>query len=125
MTRIGEECSTADVPFFLEIVSYHDDMDEKSAEFARVKPEVVARSVEEFCKPQYAVDVLKVGVPVNMNFVESSALPRSQAIYSRAEAIAAFPAGLAGGNVALHLSFGGGEQRDVCGGADTGRGGEV
>jgi tagatose 1,6-diphosphate aldolase len=90
VARIGEECRTADVPFFLEIVSYHDDMDEKSAEFARVKPDAVARSVEEFCKPQYAVDVLKVGVPVNMNFVESSALPRSQAIYSRAEAIAHF-----------------------------------
>jgi tagatose 1,6-diphosphate aldolase len=90
VTRIGEECSTGDVPFFLEIVSYHDNMDEKSADFARVKPENVARSVEEFCKPQYAVDVLKVGVPVNMNFVESSALPRSQAVYSRAEAIMHF-----------------------------------
>ncbi len=90
VAQIGEECRAADVPFFLELVSYHDDMDEKSAEFARVKPEVVARSVEEFCKVQYAVDVLKVGVPVNMNFVETPGPSRSEAIYSRAEAIAQF-----------------------------------
>jgi tagatose 1,6-diphosphate aldolase len=61
-------------------------MDERSAEFARIKPEVVVRSIEEFCKPGYGVDVLKVGVPVNMNFVESASLPPSLAIYSRSEA---------------------------------------
>jgi tagatose 1,6-diphosphate aldolase len=36
------------------------------------------------------VDVLKVGVPVNMNYVESATLPRSQAAYSREEARAHF-----------------------------------
>lgn len=88
--RIGGECLAADLPFFLELVSYHDEMDEKGLDFARLKPEVVTRSVEEFCKPRYAVDVLKVGAPVNMNYVESSALPRSQAAYSREEARAYF-----------------------------------
>ena len=86
VTRVGAECREADLPFFLEIVSYHDQMDEKSAEFARIKPDVVTRSIEEFCKAAYAVDVLKVGVPVNMNFVESANLQRSQAAYSRSEA---------------------------------------
>ena len=81
--NVGAECSNADIPFFLELVSYHDSMDEKSAEFARLKPDVVIRSIEEFCKSQYAVDVLKVGAPVNMNFVESSRLPRKDALYSR------------------------------------------
>jgi tagatose 1,6-diphosphate aldolase len=90
VTRVGDECREADLPFFLEIVSYHDQMDEKSAEFARIKPEVVTRSIEEFCKPSYAVDVLKVGAPVNMNFVESANSPPSQAVYSRAEARAQF-----------------------------------
>jgi len=84
--RVGAECMAGDVPFFLELVSYHDDMDEKGPDFARIKPEVVTRSVEEFCKPQYAVDVLKVGVPVNMTFVESAVLPRWQALYTREEA---------------------------------------
>jgi len=90
VTRIGEECMKADIPFFLELVSYHDDMDEKSEAFAQLKPESVTRSIEEFCKPPYAVDVLKVGVPVNMNFVESRTLPRSGAVHTRAEAISHF-----------------------------------
>ena len=88
--RVGVECSAADVPFFLEIVSYRDDMDEKSAEFAKVRPEVVTRSVEEFCKPEYGVDVLKMGVPVNMKFVESATLPRGQGLYTREEAVKLF-----------------------------------
>jgi tagatose 1,6-diphosphate aldolase len=86
VTHVGEECREADTPFFLELVSYHDQMDEKSTEFARIKPDVVTRSIEEFCKASYGVDVLKVGVPVNMNFVESVNLPRSRAVYSRSEA---------------------------------------
>ncbi len=86
VTRVGEECRESELPFFLEIVSYHDDLDEKSPEFARIKPDAVTRAIVEFCKPGYAVDVLKVGVPVNMHFVESSSLPRSQAVYSRSQA---------------------------------------
>jgi len=86
VTRVGEECHEGELPFFLEIVSYHDDLDEKGPEFARIKPDAVTRSIAEFCKPSYAVDVLKVGVPVNMHFVESSSLPRSQAVYSRSQA---------------------------------------
>jgi tagatose 1,6-diphosphate aldolase len=86
--RVGAECLVADIPFFLELVSYHDDMDEKSPDFARIKPDVVTRSVEEFCKPRYTADVLKVGFPVNMNFVDSPAFPSS--IYSRSQAAAYF-----------------------------------
>lgn len=88
--RVGEECRRADVAFFLEIVSYHDDMDEKGPEFARLKPDVVTRSVEEFCKPRYAVDVVKIGVPVNLQFMESTSLPGSRALYSRTDAVAHF-----------------------------------
>ncbi|MBS1841693.1 MAG: tagatose 1,6-diphosphate aldolase [Acidobacteria bacterium] len=88
--RIGEECIAADVPFFLEIVNYHDEMDEKGPEFARIKPDAVTRAVEEFCNARYGVDVIKVGVPVNMKYVESGALPLSRAIYSRAQAAAHF-----------------------------------
>ncbi len=88
--RVGAECASADVPFFLEIVCYHDDMDEKGPEFARVKPDAVTRSVEEFCKPRYAVDVIKIGVPVNMKFVESSSNSRGSALYTREQAAAYF-----------------------------------
>jgi tagatose 1,6-diphosphate aldolase len=86
VTGVGKECVDIDIAFFLELVSYHDQMDEKSAQFARIKPEAVTRSVDEFCKKKYAVDVLKVGVPVNMNFVESASVPASEAVYSRDEA---------------------------------------
>jgi tagatose 1,6-diphosphate aldolase len=88
--RVGAECLASDIPFFLEIVSYHDEMDEKGPDFARIKPDVVTRSVEQFCAPRFAVDVLKIGVPVNTSFVESPALPPSQALYSRAQAAAHF-----------------------------------
>jgi len=90
VARVGRECVEADVPFFLEIVSYHDQMDEKSPEFAHIKPDTVIRAIEEFCSVKYAVDILKVGVPVNMGFVESTSLPPSETVHSRSEAIAHF-----------------------------------
>jgi tagatose 1,6-diphosphate aldolase len=83
--QVGEECAGEDVPYFLEIVAYHDDMDEQSREFALVKPEVVTRGVEEFSGPQYQVDILKVGVPVNMNFVGDPGTATS-AVYTREQA---------------------------------------
>lgn len=84
--RIGVECTAADVPFFLELVSYHEEMEDKSREFAKVKPDVVAISVEEFSKPKYGVDVLKVGVPVSMAYVEDAPGAERDWLYSREEA---------------------------------------
>ena len=75
------------MPFFLELVSYGEGRDDASAEFAAVKPEVVARSMAEFSKPEYRVGVLKVGVPVNMAFVEVHPRPVYEILYSREEAI--------------------------------------
>src|SRR5215469_14135896 len=64
--RIGAECEHYEIPFFLEFVGYDPKGgDEKGVEFARIKPEVVKSSIEEFSKPQYYVDVLKVEIPVN------------------------------------------------------------
>jgi len=84
--RVGEECAAEDVPYFLELVAYHDEMDEKGREFARLKPEVVTRGIEEFSKPQYRVDVLKVGAPVNMVFAGSRGGQNANAVYTREEA---------------------------------------
>lgn len=84
--RVGAECAAADAPFFLELVSYQEGMDEKGREFAKCKPEVVTASVAEFSKPQYAVDVLKVGVPVNMAYVEGSPSAGPETLYSREQA---------------------------------------
>lgn len=84
--RVGTECADADVPYFLELVSYHDQMDEKSRDFARIKPETVSRAIAEFSKGHYQVDVLKVGVPVNMAFVEGFAKNSVDVVYTREEA---------------------------------------
>jgi len=84
--RIGDECTAADVPFFLEFVGYEENGDEKGAAFARKKPEIVTRSMEEFSKPQYSVDVLKVEVPVNMAFVAGSKACHGESVYTREQA---------------------------------------
>jgi tagatose 1,6-diphosphate aldolase len=105
--RIGAECAAADAPFFLELVSYDDGMDEKSVEFARIKPQVVIRSVQEFSKPQYAVDVIKVGVPVNMAFVEGARSSPTSVVYSRVQAKTHFSrAAAAAGKPFIYLSEG-------------------
>ncbi len=84
--RIGSECIASDVPFFLELVAYEEGADEKGPAFAKKKPEAVTRSMEEFSKPQYAVDVLKVEVPVNMAFVKGTAACKGESVYTRDEA---------------------------------------
>jgi tagatose 1,6-diphosphate aldolase len=84
--RVGAECAAGDVPFFLELVSYREGMDEKGAEFAKMKPAVVTAGVAEFSQSRYRVDVLKVGIPVNLNFVEGAPSAFGDALYSRAVA---------------------------------------
>src|SRR5271169_4707645 len=84
--RIGAECTAADVPFFLEFVGYEEGGDEKGIAFAKKKPEVVAKSMEEFSKPQYGVDVLKVEVPVNMAFVKGTKSCKGESAYTQDEA---------------------------------------
>src|ERR1700691_2737470 len=84
--RIGAECVASDVPFFLEFVGYEEGGDEKGAAYAKKKPEIVTRSMEEFSKPQYGVDVLKVEVPVNMAYVAGSKACKGDAAYTRDQA---------------------------------------
>lgn len=85
--RIGDECRANDIPFFLEFVGYDaEGGDEKGLEYARKKPQVVTGSMEEFSKPEYGVDVLKVEVPVNMKFVDGTRSFAGTAAYSRDDA---------------------------------------
>jgi len=84
--RIGGECTASDIPFFLECVGYEEGQGEKGIEFARKKPEIVTKSMEEFSKPQYGVDVLKVEVPINMAFVAGSRACKGESAYTRDEA---------------------------------------
>jgi tagatose 1,6-diphosphate aldolase len=89
--RIGAECETNQIPFFCEFVGYDPKGgDEKGLEFAKLKPQVVIGSMQEFSKPQYLIDVLKVEVPINANFVEGSSVYKGQKAYSRQEALGHF-----------------------------------
>jgi tagatose 1,6-diphosphate aldolase len=86
--RIGAECETNQIPFFLEFVGYDPKGgDEKGVEYAKVKPEIVKKSMEEFTKPQYGVDVLKVEIPINADYTEGSSVYKGQKAYTRAEAL--------------------------------------
>jgi tagatose 1,6-diphosphate aldolase len=84
--RIGDECKANDIPFFLEIVGYEEGLDEKGLDYAKKKPEIVKAYMREFSNPRYGVDVLKLEVPVNMQFVEGARSFKGQKAYTIDEA---------------------------------------
>ncbi|HEY3936083.1 MAG TPA: tagatose 1,6-diphosphate aldolase, partial [Bryobacteraceae bacterium] len=89
--RIGNECAGAGLPFLLELVGYDaQGSDETGLEFAKMKPEIVIRSVQEFSRDIYKADVLKVQVPVNAKFLEGSCVYKGQRAYTYAEALEMF-----------------------------------
>ena len=89
--RIGDECRSEDIPFFAEFVGYDaNGGDEKTVEYARKKPAIVTGAMEEFSKPRYAIDVLKVEVPIAMEFVEGTRAYKGASAYTRAEALQHF-----------------------------------
>jgi tagatose 1,6-diphosphate aldolase len=86
--RIGAECEFEQIPFFLEFVGYDPaGGDEKGLEYAKKKPAIVIGAMEEFGKPQYNVDILKVEVPTNAEFVEGSSVFKGQAAQTHKEAL--------------------------------------
>ncbi|HCD08295.1 tagatose-bisphosphate aldolase [Companilactobacillus crustorum] len=88
--RIGDECVAEDIPLFVELVTYDDSIgDVKSAEYAKVKPHKVIEAMKEFSKPQYHIDVLKVEVPINLDYVEGFN-GDNPVVYTKDEAIKYF-----------------------------------
>ena len=59
----------------------------EAAAFAAQKPDVVAKSMAEFSKDRYGVDVMKVEIPVNLKFVEGAASFQGTKVYTKAEAL--------------------------------------
>lgn len=106
--RVGAESAALDRPFFLEPLVYDDNIgEEKGFEFAKVKPKYVTATIEEFSKPRYGVDVLKVEVPVNMKFVEGTRAYGGQTAYTRQEALRLFrESAAASGKPFIYLSAG-------------------
>jgi tagatose 1,6-diphosphate aldolase len=70
--RVGSECAAQDIPFFLEPLAYKDTYDEKSFAFATLKPQYIYAIMEEFSKPYYGVDILKVEMPINSAYLAGS-----------------------------------------------------
>lgn len=79
------------MPFFLEIVTYDaNNSDVKGADYVKVKLYKLINAMKEFSKAKYFVDVLKVEVPVNMNYVEGFNSADQEVVYTTAEAMAFF-----------------------------------
>ena len=86
--RVGSECVGEDIPFFLEIISYDANIeDSKSREYAKVKPHKVIDAMRLFSSDRYNVEVLKMEVPVNMDFVEGYG---EDYVYKREDALRYF-----------------------------------
>ncbi len=89
--RIGDECRYHDIPFFMEPVGYDEGgKGEKTLEYAKKKPSIVSKTMEEFGKERYGIDILKVEVPVEMTFVEGTHAYKGEKAYTRAEALQYF-----------------------------------
>lgn len=87
--RIGSECVAEDIPFYLEILAYDETIaDASSPEYAKVKPRKVIEAMKVFSNERFGVDVLKVEVPVNMNFVEG--FGSGEVVHTKEEAAAFF-----------------------------------
>lgn len=84
--RVGAECFANDIPFLFEPLVYSGGEDLAGIDFARRKPSLVRRAIEEFSGPQYRVDVLKVELPFNVSFVDGLKSRSGSSCYSREEA---------------------------------------
>lgn len=92
---IGKRCRDAGVTFLFEPIVYDRAIpDGTSAAFAQIKPELVRTATRDFADPKFGVDILKVEIPVNFNFVEGTGTPQmSRANAERAFVVAAEAAG--------------------------------
>ncbi len=103
--EVGRQCKENGVSFLFEPIVYDRDLpDVTTAEFAQAKPGLVRAATLAFADPKFGVDVLKVEIPVNFNFVEGHGIPQM----SKADAKAAFVAAAeaAGDIPLLYLSAG-------------------
>lgn len=86
--RVGAECAHHDIPFFLEFVGYDAEEGGSPVDYARKKPQIVEGSMREFSRDRYNVDVLKVEVPVNLQYTsDTQSFQGSEAAYSKEEAM--------------------------------------
>jgi len=103
--KIGNECRENGVSFLFEPIVYDRDIpDVASLQFAMAKPDLVERATAIFSDPSFGIDILKVEMPVNLNFVEGLGEPAITV--AQAEAAFARAARAAGDMPLLYLSAG-------------------
>jgi len=83
---IGEQCREHNLTYLMEPLVYHPSIEPGTAEYARIKPAMVRDATALFAEPRFHADVLKVEVPVDLNFVEGF----GEAQMSREQALDAF-----------------------------------
>lgn len=85
--RVGAECRALDMPMFLEFLSYKvGGGEEGDLAFAKIKPQIVRESIEEFTKDKYGADALKVEVPIAMPYTVGTSVFKGEQAYTQAEA---------------------------------------
>lgn len=94
VAQIGQQCKDAGIRYLMEPLVYHPSIAPGSADYAAIKPDLVRRATAVFADPRFQVDVLKIEIPVDLNFVEGF----GDARMSRAEALDAFRAAAAAAN---------------------------
>lgn len=102
--KVGRECAANGLKFLMEPLVYHPDEQPGSAGFAAIKPDLVRRAVEVFAQSHFNVSILKLEVPVDLNFVTGFGQP----LMSRESALGAFrdAAAPANGLPIVYLSAG-------------------
>lgn len=86
LERLGDEARAADLPVFVEPIVYDNSiLNDKSPEFAKIKPKKVIDTITEFTKNRYHIDILKVEVPVLFKYVDGFN-GSNPIIYSKKEA---------------------------------------
>ncbi|RED12782.1 tagatose 1,6-diphosphate aldolase [Pontivivens insulae] len=93
--RIGEACAKYDIPFLFELLVYPLAADAHQTtdyiEMQGKKADDVLKSVEEFAKPDYGVDVFKLESPVNAGDVPEGEDAEVQAIFNEMGRLAGRP----------------------------------
>jgi tagatose 1,6-diphosphate aldolase len=101
---IGQRCRDAGIRYLMEPLVYHPTEKSGTAAYAALKPDLVRHTTAVFADPRFQVDVLKVEIPIDLNFVEGFGQPDM----SRADALTAFrdAAAAANGVDLVYLSAG-------------------
>ncbi|MDA8586678.1 tagatose 1,6-diphosphate aldolase [Rhodobacteraceae bacterium] len=86
IAKIGQHCHKIGIRYLFEPLVYHPTLTPGTRDYALAKPDLVRRATETFADPRFHADVLKVEVPVDLNFVVGF----GERVMSRAEALQAF-----------------------------------